>query len=188
MQKKKVNVKRMVLNAMLMALYVVLSFTEITLGGLKFSFSALPVVICALAFGPVDGLIVGFFGEFIAQLMSPYGLTPTTLLWVAPAAVRGLFIGTCVRIMRKKMSGEGLYSLKNQIIFYIVCMFSGIIVSCMNTFTFYVDSNMYGYYSYAAVFGVFWVRIFIGVVSSTAMGVAAVPVTLALKKAKLIAV
>lgn len=186
MRKKKVNVKRMVLNAMLVAVYVALSFTEMTFGGIKFSFSALPVVICALAFGPVDGLIVGFLGEFIAQLLGAYGLTPTTLLWVAPAAVRGLFIGLCARMLREKLCADGLKKPKNQILFYIVCMISGVIVSCMNTFTFYVDSKMYGYYNYYAVFGVFWGRIALGMASSLAMGIASVPVVIALRHARLI--
>ncbi len=186
MQKKKVNVKRMVLNAMLVAVYVALSFTEMTFGGIKFSFSALPVVVCALAFGPLDGFVVGFLGEFIAQLLGAYGLTPTTLLWVAPAAVRGLFIGTCVRLLHNRFSAEGLKKPKNQILFYIICMISGVIVSCMNTFTFYVDSNMYGYYNYYAVFGVFWGRIAMGLASSLVMGLATVPVIIALRKARLI--
>lgn len=180
------NIRRMAINAMLAAIYVVLSFTEVTLGGIKISFSALPVVICGLAFGPLDGFVVGFLGEFIAQLLGPYGMTPTTLLWVAPAAVRGLFIGGAVRLLRSRLSAEGLKRPKNQVFFYIVCMLSGLIVSCMNTFTFYVDSKMFGYYNYYAVFGVFWGRIALGMVSSFAMGLAAVPIVIALRKARLI--
>ncbi len=180
------NIKRMVVNAMLVSVYVALSFTEMTFGGIKFSFSALPVVVCALAFGPLDGFVVGFLGEFISQLLGAYGLTPTTLLWVAPAAVRGLFIGFCVKLLRGRLSAEGLKKFKNQVFFYIICMVSGVIVSCMNTFTFYVDSKMYGYYNYYAVFGVFWGRIAIGLASSLAMGLATVPVVTALRKARLI--
>lgn len=186
MHQKFVNIKRMVINAMLVAMYIALSFTELTFGGIKFSFSALPIVICGLAFGPTDGLVVGLLGEFIAQLQGPYGLTPTTPLWVAPAAVRGLFVGCCVRLLRGKFSADGLKKPKNQVVFYIICMISGLIVSCLNTFTFYVDSKIYGYYNYYAVFGVFWGRVALGLVSSLAMGLVAVPVVMALWKARLI--
>ena len=58
--------------------------------------------------------------------------------------------------------------------------------SLINTFTLYVDSKMFGYYSYAMVFGVLWLRLATGAISSVLMAVASKPVVLALKKSKLI--
>ena len=45
---------------------------------------------------------------------------------------------------------------------------------------------MFGYYSYAMVFGVLWIRLAASAVSSVLMSVAAKPVAVALRKAKMI--
>jgi predicted branched-subunit amino acid permease len=45
---------------------------------------------------------------------------------------------------------------------------------------------MFGYYSYAMVFGVLWIRLGASAVSSVLMSVAAKPVAVALRKAKMI--
>ena len=187
MQKTHFPVKRIALNAVMVALYIGLSFLSIPLGGLKITFEALPVVICAVAFGPVDAAIVGFLSEFLNQMLT-YGFTPTTLLWVLPAVVRGLFLGLCMLGIKKRQGADLSAWLKSKCAVWllVLCAISGILVSCINTFTLYVDSKMYGYYSYAMVFGVFWVRIFSGILSSIAMGLLTTPIVLALKKAKLV--
>lgn len=51
-----------------------------------------PLLLEQLYLGPLDGFLIGFFGSFLNQLLT-FGLTPTTILWVIPAAVRGLLIG-----------------------------------------------------------------------------------------------
>ena len=87
MQKKKslFTVKRLVLDALLIALYVVLGFWKIPIGNiLRISLASFAVVVCAVAFSPLDGLVVGFMGEFLSQVLGPYGLTPTTALWALP--------------------------------------------------------------------------------------------------------
>ncbi len=186
MQKNRFSVKRMALNAVMVALYVGLSLLSIPLGGLKITIEALPVIICAIALGPLDAAVVGFLGEFLNQMLT-FGFTPTTLLWVLPAVVRGLFIGLCVLTMKKQLGVAGLLKSKRSILLLVVCIISGILVSCINTFALYVDSKMFGYYSYAMVFGVFFVRIITGMISSAAMALLTVPIVLALKKAKIIA-
>ena len=75
-------VRRLVLNAMLIALYVLLGFWKIPIGNmLRINLASFAVVVCAVAFSPIDGLIVGFMGEFLSQILGPYGMTPTTALW-----------------------------------------------------------------------------------------------------------
>lgn len=187
MKKTHFPVKRIALDAVMVALYIGLSFLSIPLGGLKITFEALPVIICAVAFGPVDAAIVGFLSEFLNQMLT-YGFTPTTLLWVLPAVVRGLFIGLCVLAMKKHLKQDVFTLLKSKrsVWLLVICAVSGVLVSCINTFTLYVDSKMYGYYSYAMVFGVFWIRIISGIISSIAMGLLTSPVVLALQKAKLV--
>lgn len=186
MKKTRFPVQRIALTAVLIAVYVALSmFLTIPLGGLKITIEALPVIICAVAFGPVDAAIVGFLGELLNQMLT-YGFTPTTILWILPAFVRGLFIGLCILGMKKKWAVDAIVTGKRVIAVFVICIISGLLVSCLNTFTLYVDSNMYGYYSYEMVFGVFWIRIVTGMISSTLMAAATMPVVLALKRAKII--
>ena len=186
MRKSKLTVRRMAINAVMIAIYVVLAmYLTIPLGGLKITIEALPVIICAVLFGPADAAIVGGLAEFINQLLT-FGITPTTALWVLPAVVRGLFIGFCLLPMRKKSLGQPLLHGKRMIWFYIICLVSAVIVSCLNTFTLYVDSKMFGYYSYAMVFGSFVLRIITGLVATTAMSAMTVPLVTAMRKARLV--
>ncbi|MDO5399512.1 MAG: folate family ECF transporter S component [Eubacteriales bacterium] len=185
--KSKFTVKRITLNAMLIAMYLVLSYMKLTMGGLQITFAFLPVIICALAFGPVDGLIVGFLAEFLSQILGPYGMTPTTLLWVAPVAVRGLLVGLFAMLVLRSTDIEAYVSDRRHLAVLLAAIVgTGILGSIMNTGVLYVDSKMFGYYSYAMVFGVFWIRIVSGVISHIAMTLVAVPVTVALRKSKLI--
>ena len=184
--KKHFSVKRMALNAVMVALYIVIStFFAINLGPLKITFEALPVILCAIAFGPVDAILVGFLGEFINQMLT-FGFTPTTLLWVLPIVVRAAIIGLAVVLMKKKLGVEALSGAKNSVILVVVSVIAGIVHSSINTVAFYVDSTMFGYYSYALVFGSFWLRIIAGVISSVVMTVVVLPLITALKRAKII--
>ena len=70
--------------------------------------------------------------------------------------------------------------------FWVCCVISGLICSLINTFTLYVDSKMFGYYSYAMVFGVLWVRLGASAISSVLMAVVAKPLAAALHKTKFI--
>lgn len=183
--KKALTVRRMALDAVMIAMFFALSMFQITAGGLKFTFSALPIIICAVIFGPVDAFLVGLLGALLEQMMT-YGFTPTTILWILPAGIRGLFIGLCLLPLKKHADGETLLRGKRIIAFYAICLVSAVIVSCFNTFTLYVDSNMYGYYTYALVFGALVARIVTGLISSALMATATIPVVAALKRAKIV--
>ena len=186
MKKSNISIRRMTINAVLVAIYVICSlYLVIPMGGLKITIEALPVILCAVLFGPVDAAIVGGLAEFLNQLLT-FGITPTTALWVLPAVVRGLFVGFCLLPLRKRHAGQNLLLGKRLIVFYVVCLTSAVIVSCLNTFTLYVDSKMFGYYSYAMVFGSFVLRIITGLIASTAMAALTIPLYTAMRKAKLI--
>ena len=177
--------KRMATNAMLAALYFALSMLAIPMGGLKLTFEHLPIIIAALMFGPVDAIIIGALGELANQMMT-YGITATTILWMTPAMFRGLSMGLCARFLRGYVGADAVIEKKLPIGFLVACVISGLLCSLLNTFTLYVDSRMYGYYSYALVFGVLWVRLAASAVSSVLMAVAGKPVLAAMKKAKII--
>ena len=66
------NTRRLVTDAVLIALYVVLNFYTIRLGWLNISLAAFPILVAALLYGWADGLIVGAMSGFISQLLT-YG-------------------------------------------------------------------------------------------------------------------
>ena len=177
--------KRMATNAMLAALYFALSMLAVPMGGLKLTFEHLPIIIASLMFGPVDALIIGALGELANQMMT-YGITATTILWMTPAMFRGLSVGLCAKYLRKYVGLDAVIEKKLPIAFLVICVITGLFCSLLNTFTLYVDSKMYGYYSYAMVFGVLWVRLAASAVSSVLMAVAGKPVLAAMKKAKIV--
>ena len=182
---KNMTTKRLALDAVMVALYFALSMIAIPLGGLKLTFEHLPIILCAVLFGPVDALIVGALGEFINQMLT-FGFTPTTILWMAPAMIRGLSMGLGARLSPRFLGLEALLEKKIPVAFWVLCIIAGLVCSLVNTFTLYVDSKMFGYYSYAMVFGVLWVRLGTSAISSVVMSVVAKPLTQAMRKARVI--
>ena len=190
MQKNKsvFTVRRLALDAVLIALYVILGFWKIPVGNLlRVNLASFAVVVCAVAFSPLDALVVGFMGEFLSQVLGPYGLTPTTVLWAAPEAVRGLMLGATMLLFRKKgLYPDRLMKDKAVVLFIAFCAISGMVASCVNTFALYVDSNMYGYYTPYMVFGVLGVRLGMAAVMSSMFGYVSLLITSAMKRSKII--
>lgn len=186
MQKKIKNISRIPINGMLIAVYIVLSLPMLTvnIGGLKFTFEHFPVLLSAVLYGPIDALLVGVLGELINQLTT-FGLTPTTVLWILPIAVRALLVGISGQLFKKQMHPKTLFK-ELPIVFFIVCILSGIVSSILNTLALYVDSKMFGYYTYELVFGVLSIRIILSVITSFVMANVITPILYALKKAHLV--
>ena len=186
--KSKMATKRLVINAVLIAIYVILRFLNISFGDtFRFTLASFSVIICALLFGPVDGLIVGLLGEFLAQILGPYGLTPTTLLWCIGETVRGGTLGLCGMLFLKKwlVSAERINGKKIAVLL-ICCVVTGVLASLGQTFALFVDSKMMGYYSYAMVFGAMIWRVIVYIVLSVIFGCLSLPIIKALRKAKLV--
>ena len=73
------STRKMVTIAMLTAVYVVLNFAgTVRLGWINISVASLPVIVGAMLYGPVGGLLVGLLGAFMGQLLT-YGVTATTI-------------------------------------------------------------------------------------------------------------
>lgn len=185
MSKTRFPVRRIAIDAVLIAMYFGLSLLSVEIGGIKLTFASLPTLICAMLFGPVDGFLVGFLGAFMEQMIK-YGFTATTLLWVLPPAIRGLFVGVCALLLKKHMSVDAILSTKRPYVYFVVTLISGVIVSVLNTLVFYVDAKMFGYYEYHMIFGVFWIRIASGLLSTLLMASIALPVVAALQRANFI--
>ena len=173
MQKKKIAfpTKRLVFDAILIALYVILGYYKIPIGDmLRINIAPVAVVLCAVAFGPVDGLIVGFMGEFLSQILGPYGFTPTTALWALPEGIRGLMLGLVMLLaFRKKVPAANKFS-KSMVFYLLTNIATGVVASLFNTLALYVDSKMFGYYTYHMVFGVLLIRLGMAVVISGLFG------------------
>ena len=189
MQQRKplFTVRRLALDAMLVAIYIVLGFLKIPIGNLlRINLASFSVVVCAIVFSPVDGLVVGFLGEFLSQVLGPYGLTPTTLLWVLPEAARGLLLGCMMLGFDKKHTPGQLLKSKALLWYLACCIVTGLVASALNTFALYVDSKMFGYYSYYMVFGVLAVRLGLAVVMSGMFGYVALHIAADLRRNKIV--
>ena len=188
MRKKHFTTFRIVINAVMIALYVLLGFMKIPIGNiLRINLASFAVVVCAVAFSPVDGLVVGFMGEFLSQILGPYGLTPTTALWALPEAVRGLLLGLMMLLfIRNQLHATALLKSKALILYLIACIVAGVIASLLNTFALYVDSKMFGYYNYQMVFGILIVRLALAMVLSGVFGYVTLHIVSAMRRNKLI--
>lgn len=188
LQNSPFTVRRLVLDAVLIALYVLLGFLKIPIGNmLRINLASFAVVVCAVAFSPIDGLIVGFMGEFLSQILGPYGLTPTTVLWALPEAVRGLLLGLCmVFFAKKQLDASRILKTKALPWFLVASVMAGVIASLLNTFALYVDSKMFGYYNHYMVFGILLVRLGLAVVMSGGFGYITLYIVSALKRNKII--
>ena len=147
--------KRLALDAMLAAMFVVLSLFSIRLPGMKITLDSLPVLVAAALLGPVDGLAVGLIGSFLNQMIT-YGFTATTLLWIIPAGIRGLLVGLYAK--------RHVFSMTlRQTVFITIS--TALLVTALNTFFMYVDSWVYSY-SYAAALATLALRVLAGIITA----------------------
>ncbi|MDR0890505.1 MAG: ECF transporter S component [Oscillospiraceae bacterium] len=176
MTKTSRDTLRIATNGVLIAVYVVLSYLSFETGGVKITLVSLPVILCAVLFGPIDALIVGLLGGFAEQMIR-YGFTATTLLWILPEAVRGLFVGLSLRLLRQSADSIA----KKSAVFFAVCLIAAPITSVLNTLVFAFDATLFGYYEYHMIWGVFGVRVALGFATALITAAAVTPVIAALR-------
>lgn len=171
--KKSFAVRQLALNAVLAAVCTVLAGLSLKIGGnLKIRFESLPVHIGALLFGPVDGMLIGGIGTFIYQvLLSGYGISATTVLWILPYVSCGLMDGLCAARMGRGRGGV-----------FFTLLLSELCITLLNTFALYVDSKIYAYYSPAFVFGTLALRLFLCLVRALVYTALMPPLLGSLKK------
>ena len=154
------KIKQLAMNAMMAAMCAVLGYMSLDLGNLKVTFESLPILVSALLFGPLDGMVVGGIGTLIYQLLR-YGLSVTTTLWMLPYVICGLLAGW--------YSKKYAFSLSAKQVMMLVIA-SELMITALNTGVLYVDSKIYGYYSAAFIFGSLLLRIIICIVKAAAFG------------------
>ncbi len=91
----RAKIYRISLSAMFLAFHVVLSLVPSVA-----SWASLPVILCAFLIGPIDAIVVAVIGSFIEQLQ--YGINVTTLIWMLPWVIFGVFVGVCAYVIRKR--------------------------------------------------------------------------------------
>ena len=142
-------------DGMLIAMYTVLSLVAtINAGNMKFTLDSLPILVGGALLGPVNGMLIGLLGSFLNQMIT-YGFSATTLLWIIPAGVRGLLVGLYAKHHNFDMT------LKQT---QFITISSALVVTALNTLVMYIDSKIYGYYSFAYVFGGILPRVIAGVI------------------------
>ena len=154
--------KQLTINAMLAAMCAVLGYVSLDMGNIKLTFESVPVLLAALLFGPVDGMLVGGVGTLIYQLVR-YGVSATTALWILPYILCGLTAGLWAKKLRFSLSRGQMVALVTAAEFLIFAV---------NTVVIYLDSKIYGYYSFAYVFGAFGARLVLCVAQSLVFGLA----------------
>ena len=164
--------------AAMAAIYFLLKkFFGIEVGTLKINFATLPVVLAALLFGPLEAGVVAAIGEFLYQILG-YGITATTALYVLTPAIRGAVIGVAARVLAR----EGRHLEARPVACYIVCVAAALLTTVCNTAVNALDSIIYGYYSYAYVFGNLAVRLTSGVIVAVVIATLAMPIAVLLRR------
>jgi len=177
----KFTTRRICLVAVLAAMYVPLALFLAIQGpnNLKFSLGSIPVVVAALLMGPLDAALVAGIGEFLKQLLS-YGFTATTLLWTIPVILRGLIIGFAA--VHARNAGKPLTA--RPVLCNVVCIAAAVATTAANTLIIWLDSVIYGYYSYAYVFGASVARFVTGMITAVLVTAVAIPLTALLRRQK----
>ena len=152
------STQKLVTNALLIALHVILArVASIRIGNsLSITVSGITEVVAGLLFGPVSGGLVGLLGSLINQLFT-YGLTVTTVLWILPAAMKGLLCGWYA-----KANGYEMNPL--QILW--VLLVSAVVVTTMNTVVLIVDAEIFGYSTKATVLSIMGIKYINGALTS----------------------
>jgi len=154
--------RQLSIDAILAAMCAVLGYFALDFINLKITFEGFPVLLGALLFGPVDGMLIGGIGTFIYQVLR-YGVTATTLLWILPYVLCGLLVG-----WYSKKHG---FSLNKKQLMLIV-LAGSLLIFLVNTAVMYIDSKIYGYYSFVYIFGTIVPRSLICVGKSVVYGIA----------------
>lgn len=158
--------------ALLATIYFLLSLlAPIQMATLKIGFQSITVVIAGVLLGPWAAFCVGALGEFLIQLLR-YSFTATTLLWLIPVGLRGVVIG---------LAGRKIQLERHPMQFYAVCLVASVVTTLTNTPIIWLDSVLYGYYSYAIVFGAVVTRLVTGLVVAVVIATVALPLSRAVR-------
>ncbi|MBR4168169.1 MAG: ECF transporter S component [Lachnospiraceae bacterium] len=169
-------------DAMLAAMCTVLGIFArfLDFGFIKLSLESFPVLVAALLFGPVDGVVVALVGTFLSQLLQ-YGLDPSTPLWIIPYCIIGLICG----LYAKKYK---YYNTSRQILMIVSGM--EILLFALNTVALYFYAELVSVFhtewigksGYAYVISGIFPRIVVAVIKAAGFGFLMPPLLRALHR------
>ncbi len=137
------NLYRMTVDALFVALYVVLAtFASIKIPGMvQVSFSTVPILLAAFLFRPVDAIGIALLGTFVEQVIdpSPYGFA-TLPMWLIPGVVMALVASVGAWWIRKLSSRIISVALT---CVTIIC--AELVLTVLNTVALYIDGAILGY-------------------------------------------
>jgi ECF transporter S component (folate family) len=165
--------KQLAVDGMMAAMCAVLGYLALDLWSVKVTFESLPILLSALLFGPVDGMLVGGVGTLIYQLLR-YGVSATTLLWVLPYMVCGLMVGAWAKRRDFQLS-------RRQTVILVVV--AELVVTGLNTVAIYADSKLYSWYYPGLILGALGLRLVICVGKAAAFGAVLPTLTDAVRRA-----
>ncbi len=130
------STRRLTMNAVFIALHVVLDMASIYIGNeIKLSFASFPLLCASMLFGIGDGIYVAGIGEFLYQMLM-YGFGPTTLMWMLPPMVHALVAG----LYAKRLGG-----IPNMKQTGLIVLVSGLVSALLTTGVIYMDAQVWGY-------------------------------------------
>ena len=170
---RKLTTIRIAYDAVLAAMCAVLgSIASLDLGTFKFTFENFPVLVGALLFGPVDGMLIGAVGIFLSQMIR-YGIELSTPLWVFPYILSGLFTGYCAQRLRFSIS---------QVQMIIIIVINGLIVTLANTIGLFIYNKYILQVPLAATIAAIPKRVLISVIKSVVFAFVLPPVVSSLRR------
>ncbi len=132
-------VQRLVIGAMFAAVYVVLaSFLSVDLGVMQVSFASFAIILGGLLLGMPDIILLSFCAAFLEQLL--YGFSPTTVLWLLPTLIQGIFVGLCSYVPT-----QGKSHIKTAVQTIIIVALAELLLTGANIAALYLDANIMGY-------------------------------------------
>jgi ECF transporter S component (folate family) len=137
------NLYRMTLDALFVALYVVLStFASFKIpGAIQISFSTLPILLAAFLFRPVDAVGIALLGTFVEQVIdpSPYGFV-TLPMWLIPGTVMALLASLGAWKIRSCASAK-----LGVVLTCVTIVCAELLLTTLNTVALYIDGAILGY-------------------------------------------
>ena len=139
----RTRIYRLVLNALFVAIYVVFSvFLAFKGKTIEISWASLPILLCAFLFSPADAIAVAICGSFLEQLLSPYGLSATTPLWMLPVVLQAALASIAVYLARRHMR---VWKMA------VIIVASELLLTVANIAVSYVDAILFDYLEYLAI-------------------------------------
>ena len=145
---------------------------------IKINFASLPIVLAAMMFGPLEGAVVAVIGEFIVQVIGPYGLMPTTFIWIWPPAIRPLVVGG-IAMWLHRATGKRLE--QRPVICYVACVLGAMLTTTGNTFGMWLDS-LFNRTSFAPALFITPARYVTGVITAVVVATACIPLMHGLRR------